>query len=70
MIAGIGLSCAVEGYLFHKRVPWWMRIFAFAAAILLIDQSLVTDLIGLGVIALLLAWDRIGYHKPAAPAQA
>ncbi len=70
MIAGIGLSCAVEGYLFHKKIPWWMRVLGFAAAILLIDERLVTDLIGLAVIVLLILWDRVGYHKPAAPAEA
>ena len=70
MIAGIGLSSAVEGYLFHKKIAWWMRILAFAAAILLIDQGIITDLVGLGIVALLIIWDRMGVQKPAAPANA
>ena len=72
MIAGIALSTAVEGYCFHRKLPAWMRIANFAAAILLIDQGLVTDIIGLAVVAISLLYDRKGKGQdiPAAPVEA
>ncbi|MCF6409931.1 TRAP transporter permease [Pseudalkalibacillus salsuginis] len=46
------LSVTVEGYI-NERVPGWLRIISCIGALLLIYPGLFTDLIGLGVLALL-----------------
>ena len=69
MIAGVALSSAVEGYLFHRKIPAIMRALNFAAALLLIDQGLVTDIIGLAIVVVSLAYDFKGAGKNTAQPQ-
>ena len=53
-IIGIfGVSSALEGYIF-KDMPWWQRIVSAAGGLALIYPGLATDLVGLGLIAVVL----------------
>ena len=53
-IVGIfGVSSALEGYIF-KGMPWWQRILAAVGGLALIYPGLTTDLIGLGLVAVVL----------------
>ncbi len=67
MIAGIALSSAVEGYSFRRKLPALLRVLNFAAALLLIDQGLVTDIIGLAIMVVSLMYDRKGSGKNSVP---
>jgi len=48
------IGAAVEGYLFTKINPL-LRIISFAGALGLIDSGVYTDLVGLAILAFLLA---------------
>ena len=50
IIGMFGLSVALEGYMFLP-VKWWQRIPAAVAGLLLIEPSLLTDLIGIAIFA-------------------
>lgn len=45
------VSAALEGYFLH-RMPWYQRVISALGGLLLIYPGLVTDLIGLGLVAL------------------
>ncbi len=49
-----GVSSALEGYIV-ARAPWWQRILLAAGGLSLIDPTWQTDLIGLAVIAVVVA---------------
>ncbi|ARI76405.1 TRAP transporter permease [Halobacillus mangrovi] len=53
LIGVLLLSIMAEGY-FKQGVPGWLRVLAGIGALLLIYPGIVTDLIGLGVFALVL----------------
>lgn len=46
----IALSAGMEGWLFTK-MTWFERIPAFAAGLLMIDPGLITDIVGLAIMA-------------------
>jgi len=48
------IAAAVEGYLMG-RLNWLLRIVAMAGALLLIDSRLVTDIVGIAILAVILA---------------
>jgi TRAP-type uncharacterized transport system fused permease subunit len=52
------IAVAVEGYLFTKVHPI-LRIISFAGAVCLIDSGIVTDLIGVVILAGLIAVQRL-----------
>ncbi|MFZ5647591.1 MAG: TRAP transporter permease [Bacillota bacterium] len=54
----IGIGAAVSGYLITRTV-WFERIIFFAGGILLIDPNMVTDLAGLGLLAVAYISQRI-----------
>lgn len=56
------LSSGTEGWLL-TRSSWWERALCFAGALLLIDTGLVTDLIGLGCMAAVLAVQSVRKRK-------
>ena len=56
------ISAAVEGYLFGK-MNIILRIIAGAGAFLLIDSGWVTDLIGLGCLALIILAQKFIFNK-------
>jgi len=49
------IAASVEGYL-RGRLNVLLRIVAFAGAFLLIDSQLATDIIGVGILVVILAW--------------
>ena len=54
VIGIFGVSSALEGYVMTKT-PIWQRVLLAAGGLSLIYPSLMTDVIGLGVIAVMLA---------------
>ena len=61
MSGGVGvvfLAAGLEGYLF-RRATWLERALFVAAALLLIDPRLLTDLLGLGLIAIAIASQKL-----------
>jgi len=70
-IGVVALAAAMEAY-FLRPVAWFERALFLAAAFLLIDPGLVTDIVGLALLgALLLAqWLRNGREARAAGARA
>lgn len=57
IIGLFGVSSALMGYIF-TNMPWWMRIVGAAGGLMLIYPGLVTDLIGAGLVALVLVLNR------------
>jgi len=55
LIGMLGVGAAMEGY-FLTHAGWVERLMFLAGGLLLIDPKLVTDLVGLGLIALALVW--------------
>jgi TRAP transporter 4TM/12TM fusion protein len=56
--AVIGVTCLAGGlhaYFFFGRARWWERLMLIAAALVLIKPGWVSDLVGLGLIALIVA---------------
>ena len=56
--ATIGVTCLAGGlhaYFFFGLARWWERLMLITAALVLIKPGLTTDLIGLGLIALIVA---------------
>ncbi|MFH0913762.1 MAG: hypothetical protein V1849_00540 [Chloroflexota bacterium] len=67
-IVGIfGLSAGIEGYLF-SRMNWLQRLAFFAGGLLMTIPGLVTDLIGTGVLALAIFWQRMDARRTNATA--
>ncbi len=48
------VSAALEGFFLHK-MPWYQRVFSVAGGLLLIYPGIVTDAIGLGLVAITVA---------------
>jgi len=57
LTASIGVICLAGGLhgFFLKMATWWERILLLAAAMVLITPGLITDLIGVGLLALVTA---------------
>ena len=60
------IAFAAEGFCFAKG-NWLMRILAFVAALLLIDSGMGTDLIGIGIAAVVMVFQflKMKKHKAA-----
>ncbi|MDR3353948.1 MAG: TRAP transporter permease [Synergistaceae bacterium] len=58
------IAAAVEGYLFGRIHPI-LRIISFAGAMCLIDSGLYTDMIGLGILVILVAFQWFWVKKSA-----
>ncbi|MEL6922031.1 MAG: TRAP transporter large permease subunit, partial [Pseudomonadota bacterium] len=59
-IAGVFLlSAGMQGWFMGKRVVWFMRLVLIAAAIMLIEGGLISDLIGIGAAALTVFVQRV-----------
>ncbi len=52
LIGMFGVSAGLEGYMFVKA-SWWERILLIAGGLLLIDPNVITDVIGIALIAAL-----------------
>ncbi len=53
LIGCFSLACSMQGWLYGS-IPLWQRILLFAVAILMISTTLVTDMIGILILAVLI----------------
>ena len=60
-----GVAAAMNGYLF-RRLSWPMRVIICIAGLLMMDPTLITDIIGIVLMAGSVAWQRWGGQKAAA----
>jgi len=65
LIGMFGIGMAMEGFMFGKVNPV-LRIFFMAGGLCLIDPGVYTDLVGIVVIGLGLAYQWYKYKRPAA----
>ena len=65
MVGVIALAAALEGY-FLRVANWFERLLFLAAAFLLIDPGAVTDLIGAGVLAVVIGMQKLRTPRAAA----
>ena len=65
-IALVAWGAAFEGYLF-KKTSWYERLGLFAAAVGLLHEGIVTDIIGAAIFAVVIALQKvaIGRQKKA-----
>ena len=59
------ISAGMEGYM-YKHMPWWERILALAGGLCMVIPGIVTDAIGLALIVLVFAMQKIGAKKQQA----
>lgn len=62
LIGIFAVSASLEGYLF-KHMPWYQRLLSLAGGLCLIYPGLVTDSIGLGLVAIVVAMQLISKKK-------
>ena len=53
------LSASVQGWLLGRRPVWFLRLVLLAAALFMIEGGLVTDLVGVGLAALVVVVQRL-----------
>ncbi len=58
LVGMFGVSAALEGYLMRK-IPWYLRIMSAVGGLLLIYPGLVTDLIGLGLVGIVVIFQAV-----------
>jgi TRAP-type uncharacterized transport system fused permease subunit len=63
-IGVVALAASMEAY-FLRPANWFERIVLFAAALLLIDPNAITDVIGLGLLAVVLLIQKLRSPQPA-----
>jgi TRAP-type uncharacterized transport system fused permease subunit len=62
-IGVIALAASLEGY-FLRTATWFERMLFFVAAMLLIDPNAITDVIGLGLLAVGLLMQKVWTIRP------
>ena len=62
-----GVAAAMNGYLFRK-MHWAVRVIACAGGLLMMDPKLITDIVGIAILALVVVWQKFGNRKTAAAA--
>ena len=67
LIGVFGLSASLEGYLFVK-MPAIVRIMLAAGGLMLINPTLMTDIVGLLLIVVGCAWQKMQQNKTKAVA--
>ena len=68
-IGVVMIAAAVEGYLFGN-LNWLLRIASMAGALLLIDSKTITDVIGIALLVVVIAYQKLVYqrkHKSGEP---
>ena len=65
----VGVASALEGY-FRVKMAWYERILALGAGLMLIEPGLVTDLIGVVLVAVVFAFQIIKEKKQKLSVQA
>jgi TRAP transporter 4TM/12TM fusion protein len=58
------LSCGVQGWFLSGRVAWFLRAALIAAALLMIEGGLLTDLIGIGTAVAVYFIQKVFHPKP------
>lgn len=56
------ISAGMEGYM-YKNMPWWERILALVGGLCMVIPGIVTDLVGVALIALVFVLQKIGAKK-------
>ena len=54
-----GVAAAMNGYLFRK-MHWIIRVIACAGGLLMMDPNLITDIVGIAILALVVVWQLFG----------
>ena len=54
-----GVAAAMNGYLFRK-MHWIIRVVACAGGLLMMDPNLITDIVGIAILALVVVWQLFG----------
>jgi TRAP-type uncharacterized transport system fused permease subunit len=69
MIGAVCLSASVVGYL-NRKLTWFWRMVSLAAALLLIKPGWITDLIGIVLALIMVAyqWQRANREATEVPA--
>ena len=62
LIGIFGVASGLEGYMFHNT-SWWERLLSIAGGLLLIYPGLVTDTIGLALVAVVAAVQMLGKRR-------
>lgn len=62
LVGIFAVSMALEGYLF-SRLPWYQRIVSIVGGLLLIYPGIVTDLIGLALVAVVIVFQVFSRRK-------
>ena len=62
-----GVAAAMNGYLFRK-MHWALRVLACAGGLLMMDPNLLTDIVGIAVLAIVVVWQKFGKTKTASAA--
>ena len=68
LIGIFGISSALEGYIL-SHMNWPQRIIAAVGGLLLIDPNLVTDVVGIALVAVVIVWQYLQNKKNPAPAR-
>ncbi len=69
MIGMFAISGGLEGYM-KKKMPWWQRIMAVGAGLMLIEPALITDIIGIAIIAFVVVLQYVVKEKELRSAEA
>ena len=62
LIGIFGVAAALNGFLF-KRIPMLVRIIFFAAGLLMMDPKIITDVIGIAVMAAAFAYQKLTANR-------
>ena len=65
LIGIFGVAAAMNGYLF-RMMSWPARIVICAAGLMMMDPTVVTDIVGIVLLAAVVAWQYVGAKRQAA----
>lgn len=65
LIGIFGVAAAMNGYLF-RMMSWPARIIICAAGLMMMDPTVVTDIVGIVLLAAVVAWQYVGAKRQAA----
>ncbi len=63
MIGMFAISGGLEGFM-KRKLPWWQRILAVGAGLMLIEPRLLTDIIGIAIIGIVVVLQYVVKEKP------
>lgn len=62
LIGIFGVASAMNGYLF-RMMSWPARIVICAAGLMMMDPKLITDIVGIALLAIIVAWQYVGAKR-------